>query len=78
MPGMSGLEATKMISQRCPETKVLVLTQFDEEDNMLAARNMGAHGFIPKRAAGKELVTGVRTVDRGGYFPASFADVSAN
>lgn len=78
MPGMSGLEATKMISQRCPETKVLVLTQFDEEDNMVAARNMGAHGFIPKRAAGKELVAGVRTVDRGGFFPASFADTSAN
>lgn len=78
MPVMSGLEATKQISKEYPHTKVLILTQYDEEENMLVARKAGAYGFIPKRAASSELITGIRTVNAGKYFPASFADVSKN
>lgn len=78
MPVMSGLEATKQISKECPQTKVLILTQYDEEENMLVARKAGAYGFIPKRAASSELITGIRTVNAGKYFPASFAEISGN
>jgi len=69
MPVMSGLEATRRISSECPQTKVLILTQFDEEENMLLAKQAGAHGFIPKRAASGVLVEGVRAVSAGKYFP---------
>ena len=69
MPVMSGLEATKRISSECPQTKVLILTQYDEEENMLVAKQAGAHGFIPKRAASAELVDGIRAVSGGRYFP---------
>jgi DNA-binding NarL/FixJ family response regulator len=75
MPEMSGLEATKRICQECPETKILILTQYDEKENILAARNLGAYGFIPKRAASEDLVTGVRVVGSGKYYPASFAEI---
>jgi len=78
MPVMSGLEATKQVSQECPQTKVLILTQYDEEENMQVARKAGAYGFIPKRAASSELMTGIRAVNAGRHFPASFAEISSN
>lgn len=78
MPVMSGLEATKLIVRECPQTKVLILTQYDEDENMLMAKQAGACGFIPKRAASSELVNGIKSIDAGKYFPASFAGVTAN
>lgn len=78
MPVMSGLEATKRISKEYPETKVLILTQYDEEENMFVAKQVGAYGFIAKSAASSDLLTGIRTVGEGRYFPRSFAYVSAN
>ncbi|HIE16614.1 MAG TPA: response regulator [Dehalococcoidia bacterium] len=73
MPVMSGLEATRKISAEYPLTKVLILTQYDEEENMLVAKQAGAHGFIPKRAASSELVEGIRAVSEGRYFSWSLA-----
>jgi DNA-binding NarL/FixJ family response regulator len=78
MPVMSGLEATKRITEEYPETKVLILTQYDEEENMFVAKQVGAYGFIAKSAASTDLLTGIRTVGEGRYFPRSFAYVSAN
>jgi len=78
MPVMSGLEATKQITKQWPETKVLILTQYDEEENMFVAKQVGAYGFIAKSAASSDLLTGIRTVGEGRYFPRSFAYVSAN
>ncbi|HEY4711944.1 MAG TPA: response regulator [Dehalococcoidia bacterium] len=78
MPVMSGLEATKRITAKYPGTKVLILTQYDEEENMFVAKQVGAYGFVAKSAASSDLLTGIRTVGEGRYFPRSFAYVSAN
>jgi len=78
MPVMSGLEATKRIVKECPQTRVLILTQYDEQENMFVAKQAGAHGFIPKRAASSELINGIRAVGAGRYFPPAFAYVTAN
>jgi DNA-binding NarL/FixJ family response regulator len=78
MPVMSGLEATKRITEKYPGTKVLILTQYDEEENMFVAKQVGAYGFIAKSSASSDLLTGIRTVGEGRYFPRSFAYVSAN
>jgi len=78
MPAMSGLEATREITTQCPQTRVLMLTQYDEQENMLVASRAGAYGFIPKKAASSDLMTGIRTVCGGKYFPASFARISSN
>ena len=78
MPVMSGLEATKRITEEYPQTKVLILTQYDEEENMFVAKQVGAYGFIAKSSASSDLLTGIRTVGEGRYFPRSFAYVSAN
>ncbi len=78
MPTMSGLEATRQLSTQCPQTRVLILTQYDEQENMLAASQVGAYGFIPKKAASDQLVAGIKAVHGGSYFPASFAKLASN
>ena len=62
MPEMSGLEATRRIYEEHPQTRVVMLSQYDDEENILAAEQLGAYGFIPKRAASAQLVNAVRAV----------------
>jgi len=78
MPVMNGLDATKRISKECPQAKVLILTQYDEQENMFVAKQSGAYGFIPKKAAASELITGIRTIGTGRFYPPAFAYVTAN
>ena len=65
MPVMNGLEAAKEICKKCKTAKVLMLTQYDDEENVQASRQAGAVGFIPKAAASSRLLTGIRSVARG-------------
>jgi len=62
MPVMDGLEAAKQIHQKYPQTRVLMLSQYDDEENILAAEQIGAYGFIPKRAASSQLINGIKTI----------------
>ena len=75
MPVMSGVQATKEIVKQYPQTKVLILTQYDEEENMRVCAEAGALGFLPKKAASSQLATGVRSVYEGTYFPMNFAEM---
>jgi len=68
MPVMNGLDATREICRKCERVKVLVLTQYDDEENIKASREAGAIGFIPKAAASSRLLTGIRSVARGEEF----------
>ena len=65
MPIMNGLEAAKQICKEYQAVKVLMLTQYDDDENVLASRQAGAVGFIPKAAASSHLLTGIRSVARG-------------
>jgi DNA-binding NarL/FixJ family response regulator len=65
MPVMNGLDAAKEICQKCKSAKILMLTQYDDEENVLASKKVGAVGFIPKSAASSRLLTGIRSVARG-------------
>ncbi len=65
MPVVNGLDATKEICRKCKRAKVLMLTQYDDEENVQASRQAGALGFIPKAAASSKLLTGIRSVARG-------------
>jgi DNA-binding NarL/FixJ family response regulator len=56
----------------------LILTQYDEQENMLVASQAGAYGFIPKKAASEQLIAGIRAVHGGSYFPDSFAKLVSN
>ena len=61
MPVMNGLEATKRISRECEGTKVLMLSQYDDEENVLASSQVGASGFIPKKSASTQLLSAIRS-----------------
>ena len=69
MPGMNGLEATRRICKQCKQAKVLMLSQYDEEENVVASDQAGALGFVPKKNASSELLlAGIRTANRGEHF----------
>jgi DNA-binding NarL/FixJ family response regulator len=67
MPGIDGVEATRRIRARHPEqvVRILVLTTFDQDANVLAALRAGADGFLSKGASPAELVDGILRVARG-------------
>jgi two-component system response regulator NreC len=68
MPGLSGLEAARQIRQRAPEVKLLVLTMHDDEAYLRQFLQIGAAGYIVKKAADTELVAAIRAVNRGESF----------
>jgi DNA-binding NarL/FixJ family response regulator len=65
MPGMSGIEATRVIKASCPETAVLVLSAYDDEPYLMALLEAGAAGFLLKNVHGQELINAIRAVSRG-------------
>ena len=62
MPELDGIEATRLIKQERPETGVLLLTAYEEDDLAAAGREAGADGFFLKGIFGSELVERVREV----------------
>jgi DNA-binding NarL/FixJ family response regulator len=68
MPVMNGLEATRVIRQKHPETRVLVLTQYDDQPYVLSLLRAGVSGYVLKRALGADLINAIRTVARGESF----------
>jgi len=61
----SGIEATREIRARRPETKVLMLTSFADDEALFASIMAGASGYVLKQIRGGELVRGIRTVGSG-------------
>lgn len=68
MPGMNGIEATQRIKKANPDTAVLALTMYEDEQYFFEMVNAGASGYIPKRAAPDDLVSAIRVVNRGNVF----------
>jgi two-component system response regulator NreC len=68
MPGLSGLEAARQIRQKAPEVKLVVLTMHDDEAYLRQFLQIGAAGYIVKKAADTELVDAIRAVHRGESF----------
>jgi len=65
MPLLNGLEATRQIKREHPEINVLVLTMYDHEEYFRQMLEVGASGYIIKRAAANELVAAIRAVYNG-------------
>ncbi|APR60253.1 DNA-binding response regulator [Staphylococcus condimenti] len=64
-PGESGLIATSKIVESFPETKILILTMYDDEEYLFHVLRNGAKGYILKNAPDEQLISAVRTVYRG-------------
>jgi NarL family two-component system response regulator LiaR len=65
MPVMNGIEATAAIKELSPQTAVLVLTAYDDDQYVFAILEAGAAGFLLKNARGSELIDAVRQVHEG-------------
>lgn len=65
MPVLDGIAATRRITQHHPDTKVIVLTTFDDEDYVLGGIGAGASGFLLKDAEPEALLDAIRTVAGG-------------
>ena len=65
MPGMDGIEATRQITGRRPEARILVLTSFAADNKVFPAIKAGALGYLLKDSSPEELVRAIRQVYRG-------------
>ena len=65
MPDLDGISATRELLDAHPETRVIILTTFEQDDYIFGALSAGASGFLLKRTAPEELVAAVHTVAAG-------------
>ena len=68
MPNMNGVEATKMLVNRYPETKVIILSIHDDENYVQHALKTGAQGYLLKEMDADALIDAVRVVAEGGSY----------
>ncbi len=65
LPGGSGIEACQEITSRAPETKVIMLTSYAEDEMLFSAIRAGAAGYVLKQIGGDDLVRAIEAVGRG-------------
>lgn len=66
MPGFDGVEAIRRIRERLPAARVLVLTAFDRDEQIVGSLRAGAEGYLLKGSPREELFRGIRVVHGGG------------
>jgi DNA-binding NarL/FixJ family response regulator len=82
MPEMDGVAATRIICQQSPNTRVLVLSTFDEDDYVSRAMQFGAKGYMLKDSQVEELAQAIQAVHKGftqlgpGLFEKAMASVA--
>jgi two-component system, NarL family, response regulator len=74
MPGMSGLDAMRLINSRLDPPRIIVLTSYDTDEDIYQCVGAGAHGYILKDAPQDRLLEAIKVVkNKGRYFPADIA-----
>lgn len=68
MPELDGVEATRRIREKCPESRVLMLSMHLSSEHVMRALQAGAIGFMLKESAGEEVVEAIRSVAAGRRF----------
>jgi DNA-binding NarL/FixJ family response regulator len=68
LPGLNGIEATVEILRHAPETRIAILSMYEDESSVVQALRSGARGFVLKKASHTELLEALRTVARGGSY----------
>jgi DNA-binding NarL/FixJ family response regulator len=65
MPDLDGIGATRELSRSAPDTKILILTTFEQDDYIFGALRAGASGFLLKRTRPEELIAAVHLIASG-------------
>src|ERR1044071_44713 len=60
MPGLDGMEVTKLVKEQYPAVKILILTMYDDERTILHLMDIGANGYLVKNADPEEIVYAMR------------------
>lgn len=68
MPGMSGMEATRLLKAELPQTNILVLTMQEGEEYFFSVLQAGASGYVLKGAGSAELLSAIHAVLQGGVY----------
>ena len=66
LPGINGVECVRQLKQLLPELQVIMLTVYEDTDNIFSALAAGATGYMLKRTKTPELLEAIREVHRGG------------
>src|SRR5438552_639199 len=66
LPGMNGVECVRKLKQVAPETLVVMLTVYEDTENIFNALAAGASGYLLKRTTSAELLAAIRDVQKGG------------
>ncbi|MDA7533949.1 response regulator transcription factor [Akkermansiaceae bacterium] len=66
LPGKSGIECIRELKNKCPNTEIIMLTAYEEEDNIFNALREGASGYLLKTSTPEELFAAIRDVHSGG------------
>jgi DNA-binding NarL/FixJ family response regulator len=66
MPGLSGIEAVQVITDKFPQVHILMQTVFEENDKIFAAVCAGASGYMLKKTAPKQMIEAIRETYAGG------------
>ena len=64
MPVMNGLDATRLIMETTPQTKVLIFTMHDSEELVQSALEVGARGYVLKSNRSSDLIAAIRALSR--------------
>ena len=68
MPGMDGMEATRQLSQKCPQCKILALTVHEDKQYFFEMMKAGATGYLTKQSVAEELVAAIKAVNSGAVY----------
>jgi DNA-binding NarL/FixJ family response regulator len=66
LPGMSGIECVAALAQRLPQVRIVMLTAFEDSDEVFASLSAGAHGYLLKSTAPPQILDAIREVAAGG------------
>jgi DNA-binding NarL/FixJ family response regulator len=66
LPGLNGVECVRKLKALLPQTQVMMLTVYEDTENIFQALAAGANGYLLKRTPTKELIEAIHEVHRGG------------
>lgn len=68
MPIMDGVAITKLFKRKYPDTMIIALSMFDQEDDVIEMLDAGVKGYVIKNAEKDELIEAIHIVSKGGYY----------
>jgi DNA-binding NarL/FixJ family response regulator len=76
MPELGGIEAAAQIRERCPQTRIIMLSMHATAEHVFHALKAGVRGYVVKESAGSEVLLAIRSVQAGGrYFSERIASI---